>query len=217
MSLRNGCPQPGRITSSSSFVLRPYRLTVFISTTNFRDMTMNRHSMQDAIKLNAQRQLCDNCRASVKGTGKNAPQLRLPDSRFNYQLWKNYELWKRKKPSDADCCVVLFSWEQVLEAKVRCILCTPENGKVIIGSTSTSNPNPKSWQGQNGVTRSDDDVRACASFHPYKYNDDTNTPQRLGGALEVLKSCRSMAGPETGPKSTDWPRGTCRNLCASSS
>ena len=87
-------------------------------------MTMKQHSMQDAIKLNSQRQLCDNCRASVKATGKNAPQVRLSDDRFNNKLRKNYQLWESERLSEGDCCVVLFSWEQVLEAKVRCILCS---------------------------------------------------------------------------------------------
>lgn len=38
-----------------------------------------------------------------------------------------------------------------------------------------------------------------------KYNDDTNTPQQLGGTLELLKSSRSMAGPETAPSPAIGP------------
>ena len=85
-------------------------------------MTMNRHSMQDAIKLNNKRQLCDNCRTSVKANGQIPLQVRLSGGRFDYQLWKNYQIWKNST-ADIHCSVVVFSWEQVLEAKVRCRLC----------------------------------------------------------------------------------------------
>ena len=79
---------------------------------------MNRHSMPDAMKLSARRQLCDNCRTSVKATGQIPVQVRASDETFDYQRWK------KELTFDTYRCAVVFSWEQVLEAKERCILCS---------------------------------------------------------------------------------------------
>ena len=50
------------------------------------------------------------------------------------------------------------------------------------------------------MTPSKDDVRASIlSLISRGHTDDTNTPHRLSGVLEVLKSSRSMAGPEEDP------------------
>ena len=79
---------------------------------------VNHPSMQDAMKLGAQRQLCDNCRTSVKATERIPLQVRAPNGIFNYLLWKRNPLRHTYR------CAVVFSWEQVLEAKERCILCS---------------------------------------------------------------------------------------------
>ena len=79
---------------------------------------MNRHRTQDAMKLSAPRQLCDNCRTSVKATGQIPVQVRASDETFGHQRWKE------KLTSDNYHCAVVFSWEQVLEAKERCLLCS---------------------------------------------------------------------------------------------
>ena len=75
------------------------------------------------MKLSARRQLCDNCRTSVKATEQIPLQVRAPDGIFDYQLWKRNPLL------DTCRCAVVFSWEQVLEAKERCILCSSNSQK----------------------------------------------------------------------------------------
>ena len=70
------------------------------------------------MKPSAPRQLCDNCRTSIKATEQIPLQVRAPDGVFNYQLWK------REPALDTYRCAVVFSWEEVLEAKERCILCS---------------------------------------------------------------------------------------------
>lgn len=79
---------------------------------------MNRHRMQDAMKLSARRQLCDNCRTSVIATGQIPLQVRASDETLDYQRWKE------KLTSEIYRCAVVFSWQQVLGAKERCILCS---------------------------------------------------------------------------------------------
>ncbi len=69
------------------------------------------------MELSSQRQLCDNCRIAVKATEQTLLQVRASDGIFYYQLWE------RNSDGAAYCCVVI-SWEQVLEAKARCRLCT---------------------------------------------------------------------------------------------
>ena len=70
------------------------------------------------MKLHARRQLCDNCRTSVKATAETPVQVRASDETFSHQRWKE------KLTSDTYHCAVVFSWEQVLEAKERCLLCS---------------------------------------------------------------------------------------------
>ena len=72
------------------------------------------------MKLSARRQLCDNCRTSVKATEQIPLQVRAPDGIFDYQHWKK----KRDPVLDTYRCAVVFSWEQVLEARERCLLCS---------------------------------------------------------------------------------------------
>jgi hypothetical protein len=69
------------------------------------------------MELSAPRQLCDNCRIAVKATRQTPLQVRASDGIFDYRLWE------RKSLGMVYCCVVI-SWEQVLEAKARCRLCT---------------------------------------------------------------------------------------------
>lgn len=49
-------------------------------------MVENRPSMRDAMKLSAQRQLCDKCRTSVRATGQIPLQFRVSDRIFDDQL-----------------------------------------------------------------------------------------------------------------------------------
>ncbi|PMD19873.1 HET-domain-containing protein [Hyaloscypha hepaticicola] len=69
------------------------------------------------MELSAQRQLCDNCRIAVKATRQTPVQVRASDGIFDHCLWE-------RNSSGVDYCCVVMSWEQVLEAKARCRLCT---------------------------------------------------------------------------------------------
>jgi hypothetical protein len=69
------------------------------------------------MELSAPRQLCDNCRIAVKATRQTPPQVRTSDGIFDYWLWE-------RNSTGANYCCVVISWEQVLEAKARCRLCT---------------------------------------------------------------------------------------------
>ena len=69
------------------------------------------------MELSAPRQLCDNCRIAVKATEQTPLQVRASDGIFDYRFWE-------RNSSGASYCCVVISWEQVLEAKARCRLCT---------------------------------------------------------------------------------------------
>jgi hypothetical protein len=71
------------------------------------------------MELSAPRQLCDNCRIAVKATRQTPLQVRASDGIFDYRLWE-----RKKNSYDMEYCCVVMSWEQVLEAKARCRLCT---------------------------------------------------------------------------------------------